>query len=443
MKTKNFISSYLLIAFLCLFYNLANAQCDPCQSGNVDNNQNSLWSSECYQNNNCDIQGNPCQANDVQFKGFYFANSTGGALPDCDSGQVVDLYLWGKFSANATRYAVRTNLEVNIDGVCYEEINECSFDELAVGTSDRLLIGPINISCEDRTKISVSNVWIGWSTSSGSSCTNTTSCGQYPSSKCNQSSILTPTFPLSVDVDWTCGSSVNSIDFSSTISGGTPPYTYNWDFGNGNTSSSENPTETFATNAFDVTLSVTDSKGVVASIDLGLQAASCSFLPVKLLEFYGESNNLNEINLYWSTATESDNKGFALERSRDGLDFEQIGFVNGSGTSTEKKMYNYTDEAPLSGVNYYRLKQVDFGGQFEYSDIIRIDNGEQKLLSVYPNPATEVLYLSDESSFVIYNSMGRAVAEGSGSQVDVSQFSAGIYLLRTTDNGRVIKFIKH
>jgi hypothetical protein len=99
--------------------------------------------------------------------------------------------------------------------------------------------------------------------------------------------------------------------------------------------------------------------------------------------------------LNWSTAVESNNKGFYVERSKDGKDFSSIGFVNGKGNTSQITNYSYTD-ASLKDINvtktYYRLKQVDLDGKFAYSNVIALsldnlaNNSKWKL---YPNPAKE------------------------------------------------------
>ena len=92
-------------------------------------------------------------------------------------------------------------------------------------------------------------------------------------------------------------------------------------------------------------------------------------LPVELLSFEGFSQK-NSIFLDWSTATEINNDGFYIERSSDIENWEDIDFINGNGTSLEKQFYQYEDQSPLFGANYYRLKQMDFDGKYEYSNCL-------------------------------------------------------------------------
>ena len=81
----------------------------------------------------------------------------------------------------------------------------------------------------------------------------------------------------------------------------------------------------------------------------------------------------NDAVLSWRTATENNNKGFEVQRSTDGIAFNDLAFVNGAGTSSLMHSYNYTDVKVVSGNNYYRLKQIDNDGRLTYFNIIKLD----------------------------------------------------------------------
>lgn len=123
-------------------------------------------------------------------------------------------------------------------------------------------------------------------------------------------------------------------------------------------------------------------------------------LPVELLSFKGELAQA-AVALTWSTGSEYNNKGFEVERSQDGRSWKALAFVAGAGTTIESQTYNWLDTAPNEGVNYYRLKQLDFDGVFEYSDIIAIlvPTAYTDKLIVTPNPTNgKVTYrLSDKT----------------------------------------------
>ncbi len=112
-------------------------------------------------------------------------------------------------------------------------------------------------------------------------------------------------------------------------------------------------------------------------------------LPVKLISFSGRLNG-TKVDLNWVTANELNTKHFEVERGADGQNFTKLATVIAKGNSNTATSYDLVDPAPLKGVNYYRLKIVDFDGKFEYSQIviIRIDAGMQLVTKVAPNPFT-------------------------------------------------------
>jgi hypothetical protein len=114
-------------------------------------------------------------------------------------------------------------------------------------------------------------------------------------------------------------------------------------------------------------------------------------LPVELTAFTGEQkDNVNFLN--WSTATETNNSHFIIERSVNGMSFEEVGKVEGNGTSSQPHSYTLVDEHPGEGTNYYRLTQYDFNGASETFPIISVDYRSTIggcVLSVNPNPCEE------------------------------------------------------
>jgi hypothetical protein len=119
---------------------------------------------------------------------------------------------------------------------------------------------------------------------------------------------------------------------------------------------------------------------------------SSTTLPVSWLSFTGFANGDN-VDLVWVTAQEINNKGFEVERSLDGVTFENVGFVKGAGTYNGKLNYAFVDAGILAStpVAYYRLKQVDFDGKFEYSSTVVVRNNVDAAneVKVYPNPFKE------------------------------------------------------
>lgn len=149
--------------------------------------------------------------------------------------------------------------------------------------------------------------------------------------------------------------------------------TYSWNFGDGTSSAAGNPgsyTYAFEGNYF-IGLTVTDANGCTDSYSV--QINGCIVLPVELSEFKGYKNETDNF-LYWTTQSERDNSHFIMEHSLNGIEWQVIGKVQGSGTTSSKNSYLYTHESVPTEINYYRLSQTDFDGTSKTYDPILIDN---------------------------------------------------------------------
>jgi len=166
-------------------------------------------------------------------------------------------------------------------------------------------------------------------------------------------------------------------------------------------------------------------------------------LPIELLYFNSKNNN-STTEIIWSTATEIDNDYFSIQRSPNGHDFTEIGQVKGAGTSYEPHDYTFTDEHPLQGKNYYRLKQVDFDGKYSYSPVVTATFGKASLMTLAPVPATETLRIQlekpakDDGIWQVYDMNGRLLlsgemlAETTEQAVHIAELPEGAYVLRLT-----------
>lgn len=119
-------------------------------------------------------------------------------------------------------------------------------------------------------------------------------------------------------------------------------------------------------------------------------------LPVELLVFDAQLNKQKDVDLNWITAAEVENDFFTVERSRDGVNFEELGYVDGAGSTSNNSYYHFVDENPYNGINYYRLKQTDFDGDFSYSGIkaVKLEMEVEASMLVYPNPATDRFFVN-------------------------------------------------
>jgi hypothetical protein len=166
-------------------------------------------------------------------------------------------------------------------------------------------------------------------------------------------------------------------------------------------------------------------------------------LPVTLVSFDARAKG-NEVQLNWSTESESNSSHFAVERSSNGRDFQEIGRVKSSRNSTTKKNYSFTDNAPRTGKNFYRLKMVDLDATFKYSEVRTVNIGGSDLeFSFGPNPVqTEaVIRISGNQrarlTLTVTDLMGRTVkttnivkSENLLSQkINLADLPAGQYVL--------------
>lgn len=187
-----------------------------------------------------------------------------------------------------------------------------------------------------------------------------------------------------------------------------------------------------------------------ASIALPIQPADP--LPVELLTFTGELTG-SIVQLDWITATELNNAGFEIHRSKDGINWSPIGWKDGHGTTTIRQEYQDLDKSPYFGENYYRLKQLDYDGQYEYSNIIVVNvNAKDMGVNVFPNPnggrfTTTVSNPNKEKMILgIYNQIGGEIWN-SGTIEDVDAWSnefnypnlkEGVYYFRAIIGEEVI-----
>lgn len=178
-----------------------------------------------------------------------------------------------------------------------------------------------------------------------------------------------------------------------------------------------------------------------------LEVTYVTTIPIELSYFKAEKNNKGTL-LKWETKTEINNDFFEIQRSQDNINFETIGKINGAGNSSEAIKYTFLDENPLSGTNCYRLKQVDFDGNFTFSefDCIKI----QKPLEIYPNPVQNEINFEDYFEVVtqvsIYNNIGQKVKQEqilpNQTQLNINDLKPGLYFLEIENSGKRIQFIK-
>ncbi|MBK9336802.1 MAG: hypothetical protein IPM98_09515 [Lewinellaceae bacterium] len=146
--------------------------------------------------------------------------------------------------------------------------------------------------------------------------------------------------------------------------------------------------------------------------------------------------------LSWSTASETSNAYFAIERSADGHHFTEIGQVAGAGTTRETRHYTFRDEQPLRGINYYRLRQMDQDGSFAYSPVRFVEFRSNTPVRIFPSPVREVLQVQWAEpvqgvfSWEILDLAGRLLAQGQ-SMADVEAWTIPVHTVVTPGHYRL------
>jgi len=178
---------------------------------------------------------------------------------------------------------------------------------------------------------------------------------------------------------------------------------------------------------------------------IGTLNGSTSPLPIELISFNTIALKNNTVQLDWITASEINNDFFTVERSINGIEWEGVIRVVGVGNSSSVLNYSTNDNNPYSGTSYYRLKQTDFNGQFEYSQIrsLNIEKLGNSQIEMYPNPVNNQITITGSKtelkSIIIYNILGQDVTKltnqisrnESKIIIDLSILNTGIYYIKT------------
>lgn len=131
---------------------------------------------------------------------------------------------------------------------------------------------------------------------------------------------------------------------------------------------------------------------------LGSKNFNTSPLPIELINFSAKVED-NQVELFWSTASERNNYFFEVERSQNGIQFELVQKLAGAGNSNTIKEYQTHDENPYAGISYYRLKQIDLDGKNSYSQLVSIEiKTKANRYKVFPNPANGLVYIQASSN---------------------------------------------
>jgi len=169
-------------------------------------------------------------------------------------------------------------------------------------------------------------------------------------------------------------------------------------------------------------------------------------LPVTLLSFTGILTKYGA-ELSWTTGNEINSSRFEIERSNNGHSFSRVGVVYARGSSNAATAYQFTDNNITKGLNYYRLKMIDKDGKYAYSGIVLIRFSAAGALVVYPNPATNVLFIesTEDTELWLTNMAGikirKTTVKTGLNKIDVSNISNGIYYIQNKTGNQKTRIV--
>lgn len=189
-----------------------------------------------------------------------------------------------------------------------------------------------------------------------------------------------------------------------------------------------------------IPLLTSGGQSAIGTYDELIQSDICATVtPVTLFEFIAEKSH-ESVLLRWATGSEQNCLGFDIERSEDGQDWRQIGYVPTQavlGNSHTQLIYTFIDDNPVEGNNLYRLKQMDRDGRYEYSLIRLVKFDVDEHINIHPNPTSDKIHITGLQKGVVisvYDISGRIVhqttADNPHVNISLNQFSEGLYHIR-------------
>jgi hypothetical protein len=192
---------------------------------------------------------------------------------------------------------------------------------------------------------------------------------------------------------------------------------------------------------------VTTCSGAITLTYTGWTTSTCNggtsctsvTLPVDFLSF--QANRVKGgVQLHWKTSLELNNMGFIVEKTVNGVSWDSIGWVPGIGNSNEINSYAFLDEKEQRNKVYYRLKQIDFDGKFEYSSVVFSTPILSNRIVISPNPVADVMYFSEsELDVKVKDGTGREIRtfKITNATVDISDLTTGLYILEISYDGQI------
>ncbi len=281
-------------------------------------------------------------------------------------------------------------------------------------------------------------------------------------SQCNQSLFIN-SFSSVCNGD---GTSTVTINITVLFGNGNNSATISYDIGGGNVTAiileDDSGDIIDQTYMFDVPSCENYSVTLTAWTNPSGSGSSCSdpppvTVPIDVLPVVFGNLNIKRygsvVKIEWSTYTEVNNDKFEIQRSWNNLDFQMIGEVEGNLNSNDINYYEFEDKLSIGGLYYYRIKQIDLDGQFSYSDLAKINFGNNSSTLIYPNPANDFISIPslNQGHLRIFNTVGEIVKEidimsdlikDDNIKIDISSLDIGLYFLISGDGVEKSSFTK-
>lgn len=184
---------------------------------------------------------------------------------------------------------------------------------------------------------------------------------------------------------------------------------------------------------------------------LSVTYSGCAALPIELIKFEASVSKSNQINLSWQTASETNNDYFTVERSADGIKWEELFIMKGAGNSSSIIYYESVDPYPYPGISFYRLKQTDFDGQFSHSEIVSVQSKSNLRfqLAIFPNPVKDIATIEITNNQMvglrIFNMFGQDITKSIPTTkfsnyitLDFAEMPSGTYIIETMDSRQLL-----
>jgi hypothetical protein len=188
-------------------------------------------------------------------------------------------------------------------------------------------------------------------------------------------------------------------------------------------------------------LSYSDYNNVLFNSETEDYFVNNAVLPVTLSKFTLEKKNIDAVLLSWQTTSEQDSHGFNVQHSMDGNTWRTVAFVQAAGNSDIPNDYHNEQYGLQPGVHYYRIQQVKLDGYTKSSEIRKVIISRNENLKVYPNPATDQLYIVNTdmrkiTDITVYNSAGKIALIKKyaiyGEPLNIQQLPPGIYFIKVS-----------